>query len=514
MPNDLNPEAFKQRIVQKYPNGVAADGTPYSKMDATVLTQKMAQKYPNGTTNDGHKYTDFLTNTQQAPATPAAPEHSWLRKTADFLFPIAGDALDVARGQNTKTPGQILGDTALSAMWAIPGLGAAGALGKGALAAKGAAEVGSEVAAKGLIPKMLSSGVTRGAGLGYGAGVASDLSQGKDLQSSIMPDTSKVIGTATGGLLGGLLGRAGGGAQGIRNSAQEDIAKILAPTTKDNKAITAKIAPELAQRTPLALTRESLLGKYETLRDEAGGKIEAAYEALPTNAKFEVGNLFDSIQKKIDGFTVNGVVPSAATDKVSALQGVMKDLANLGVETSADGTQVFADVGNVRKLRQIMDFGKKNFSFTDFDAAKKAAQKELGNAIREQFSSQYPDIAKLNKEFSFWDKAAGVLGDAIERKAGQSGIIRKGVAAGLGMGAGIPAGHPVVGAAISNMLSTFLQSPAYHATGALTKSAIANLIEKGDVVGAQKVIQKAMNAVPYGAARATETGTNSVLTPQ
>lgn len=69
----LTPDAFKQRILSKYPNGVASDGTPYSQMDATDLTQRIVSKYPDAVTSDGYKYSQFLP--AQAPTTQA-PEQS------------------------------------------------------------------------------------------------------------------------------------------------------------------------------------------------------------------------------------------------------------------------------------------------------------------------------------------------------------------------------------------------------------------------------------------------------
>lgn len=58
----LTPEAFQARILQKYPDGVASDGTAYKDMSALELTQRIVNKFPDAVTNDGHKYSDFLGN--------------------------------------------------------------------------------------------------------------------------------------------------------------------------------------------------------------------------------------------------------------------------------------------------------------------------------------------------------------------------------------------------------------------------------------------------------------------
>jgi len=485
--NDLTPESFKQRIVAKYPKGVSNDGTPYASMDATELTKRISTRYPDGVTSDGHKYSDFLPKQQAtSPTSPSQPQDmqsgaaSALGSAANFLFPVAGDIKNLVQGKNTKSFGQIAGDTALSALPLIPGLG----------------EVGEGVRAAGLVGKIAANPIARNAVIGYGSGVASNLSQGDSLGQSLMPNVNTVGGAIVGGGTAGLLKGLAGGAAGLRKSATEDINAVLSPTTKDNKIATQKIAPELAKSGPTAMSREGLLSKYQAKAEDVSGQLEAKYESLPPDAKVEVGGLFDGIQKKIDALTLNGVVPSAAKTKVEAYQNVMKDLANAGLEVSPDGTQVFADVANVRKLRQIMDSGTRNFSFSDFDSANSAAKKELGNSIREAFSQQHPDIAKLNKDFHFWQSASDVLEAAIQRKTGQSGVIRKGIAAGLGAGIGLPTGHPGVMALTGKVLGDFINSPAYHTTSAKIKSKVADLLEKGDAQGAGKLLQSLMVRAP------------------
>lgn len=445
----------------------------------------------------------------ETPPAQTADTRSGLRKVADFVAPLAGDAYDFIQGKNTKTPAQILGDTALTAAWFVPVVGPA------AKAAEGA----------GMLSRLAGSTALKGAGIGYGTGVSSDLAQGKSVSESFTPDINKAVGTVAGGLTGGLLGRASGGAGVLEKGAQKNIYDVLAPTTKVNKQITQKIAPELAQKTPIAMTRQGLLTKYQALQDEAGQKLEGAYEALPQNAKFEVTGLFDTVQKKIDDLTINGAVPSAAQAKVNALQNMMKDLANLGMETNDNLinkglpgvhggiNQVFSDVANVRKLRQLLDQGKRNFSFTDLDSANQGAQKFLANSIRDEFGKQFPDIAKLNKEYSFWSKASKVLSDTIERKTGQSGIVRKMGEGALGALAGIPSGHPIIGSAIWTGLAELIHSPVWKTTGALTKSRLSTLMQKGDEAGLHTLITALLRGSPSVAAHGAQIGTNMVLTP-
>lgn len=430
------------------------------------------------------KYGEIPENT---PQTKKFDSTGMFKDIGNFLFPIVGDIKhDIEQGTfkgNGKSILQQVGDLGLSALPFIPGLGE---VGEGARVGEAALEGGADVAkSSGLIDKGLGlikgSPVAKGVLTGYGAGVASNLSQGQGLGQSFMPNANTIGGTIVGGGTAGLIKGLGLGEKTLQNSATEDITKILNPTTKENKLLTQKIAPELAQKGIISASREGLLAKYEANMGKAGDALEAGYDALPSNAKMEVTNLFDNLNKKIDDLHINGIVPSSAQDKVNALQNMMRDLSNIGVETSLDGQKVFADVDNVRSLRQILDDNiKKNFAFSNLDSAVKDSQKQLANGIRSEFASQYPDIAKLNKDFNFWSNATKVLQDTVDRKTGQTGLLRKGISAGVGAVSGLPSGHPIIGGTVMKLLSDFIESPAWHSTSALLKSKLATALINQD----------------------------------
>lgn len=60
-----NPNTFKERIIQKYPNDVASDGRRYADIPARELTQKFVDKYPDDMTSDGIPYKAFLGTSYQ-----------------------------------------------------------------------------------------------------------------------------------------------------------------------------------------------------------------------------------------------------------------------------------------------------------------------------------------------------------------------------------------------------------------------------------------------------------------
>ncbi len=329
--------------------------------------------------------------------------------------------------------------------------------------------------------------------MGAAQGVGSAMSQGQGLAPTL---TSGVIGGGLGLATFGLAKGAGallegaGGENALRQSAAKDIEGVLAPTTKANKFTTQKIAPELAKRGVTAPSRTALLEKATNEQEITGQALESAYEALPQDAKFEVSGLLQGLGNKMDELTINGHVPEAAGSNLRALESVQRDLINLGVKVGEDGQSLFSDVANVRKLRQILDSGKKTFVASDLDAAKKQAENTLANLIREQFGKQFPDIAKLNKDYSFWSKVSQVLGDTIQRKTGQSGIMKTVGREILGASVGAPSGHPIVGAALVKVLGDVVDSAGWKTASAALKTKLADALARANFVEANGILSK------------------------
>ena len=101
---------------------------------------------------------------------------------------------------------------------------------------------------------------------------------------------------------------------------------------------------------------------------------------------------------------VNGVVMDVG--KYRALDGLQKDLLNViggGVEEAKNPV---VSVGTARKVRQILDKAigqnSKVFGLTGNETDSLAVQKLAANSIRSALAKEYPDIASLNKEFTFW----------------------------------------------------------------------------------------------------------------
>lgn len=331
MPNSqLTPDAFKQRIVSKYPDGKANDGTPYAQMDATELTKRIVQKYPDGTTNDGHKYSDFLQPSTPTPDTSAQPKHGLLRNIADFAFPLAGDAYDALQGKNTKTPGQILGDTALSAMWFVPGLGeAGGALRAGVKGAQIASDVakGAEVAkTAGVLPSL-----AKGAATGYGVDVASNASQGKTGTDVLTPGLGAIGGGAlgvAGKYAGGLLDKLASRNSTTRLTEQTQRLKTLQKSLAENSTSETNPIKTLEEnglikglKTPngkidaSALTNVDHTGSMDNLIDEHSSQASDLVKSLPGSASLpDVKNMVLEAIQKNPTIADAGKVPQAEAE--------------------------------------------------------------------------------------------------------------------------------------------------------------------------------------------------------
>lgn len=420
----LNPEAFKQRIVSKYPNGVSSDGTKYADMDATTLTQKIASKYPNGTTNDGHKYSDFLppqTAGQKAvSATTGAlsPIGDFAKKAVNFLFPAVGDISDIVQGKNKKTGLQIAGDVGLSALPFIPGLGEAG---EGATALETA---------------------IKGAKVGYGAGVAQNLASGKGLVESATPNATNIVGGLAGGAVSGLLAKAPEvvrGMSGISPQVQTELERMSG--APENEALrqsyidaTKAHAVDPRAKAPLVMAADELdkaAEKVSSKVDEAGkvvGDAKAKSANAPLfakNAKTSLNGVGDEFWKTVnDKFGLNLFTKPNGDIIAKPVEGrlvqndpsVVKRIVSIAQQLS-DLNRGDATVGNASdimgNLNKLVDFSKQDIYGNTNDPIEGLIKNTAGN-LNEVVRERAPNIAKANDTFS------GLKGlqDEIKKMAG------------------------------------------------------------------------------------------------
>lgn len=234
------PNAYLQGNVGVNNKGVNYNTPAYAKKVADYYQQfknQPPQQASKGTSDGSLGGLIPVANAAGTDGTPQ-PSNSGLVGAAEgvgnFLFPAVKDIYHDITGQNDKTLLQQAGDVGLSALPFIPGLGEAGE------AARSAEAVGEGAAAatkgSGLLSKLSASPTAKGALTGYGAGVASNLSQGQGLGQSFMPNASTIGGTVLGGATGALLPKLSGligknaTEEGAVNAVQDNLKSELART--------------------------------------------------------------------------------------------------------------------------------------------------------------------------------------------------------------------------------------------------------------------------------------------
>ena len=112
-------------------------------------------------------------------------------------------------------------------------------------------------------------------------------------------------------------------------------------------------------------------------------------------------------------------------------------------------------------------------------------------------AKDFPDLDKLNKEFSLWRSVEEIANSTTLRKTGQQNTLSKTLPYLIGGGAGFSEGEgiegrltgAVVGAAVFGQLSKIVQSPAWRTVSATQKNKLAKAILEGNGETARTLIR-------------------------
>lgn len=262
--------------------------------------------------------------------------------------------------------------------------------------------------------------------------------------------------------------------------------EALAPTTKAMKRKTQKIVPELMER--------QVKGSIPKIQEKAakkvaefGTKIDEVVEAIPKTAKIETKPLIEKMYKSMDNYRVGGKVIEPRA--IKAMEDVVDVIKQFGDEV---------DVKNIREIRKVFDkqvakrggFEKFSDEITAFNLE---AKKKAANIIRDELTKEVPDLAKVNKEFSFWKNVLDVTSATAERTAAQSGRLRERIAQAttglMGMIFGGPAGA-VIGSAVGKKASQVINSSAFKTMSSIKKDKFAKYLLEGDMRKALNILTK------------------------
>lgn len=274
-------------------------------------------------------------------------------------------------------------------------------------------------------------------------------------------------------------------AKTLKNSAKASVMKVLSPTTKQNKVIAQKLAPEILQRPAgetYAVTLQGLADKAKMGREAAGEAFDSLGElqgSTPTKA------ILDFLQEEKAGFVAGGkVVDQGAVDSITAVQDIF---AQYGDEI---------DNNTLRTIGQILSKGvarKGGFQKASGELADNLEfQKIAANKIRDVLAEASPDLAKLNKEYTFWKNLSKLTSDATQRKAGQSSGLVSNIATVVGAGSAAPSGPAGMAgnALLFRAVAQATQSPGWRLASARVKNNLADAIALGRTKDVMSIIAR------------------------
>jgi hypothetical protein len=502
-----------KKVKAKYPG-------EYDDMDDVELGRRVRAKYP--------EYSDF---TDVAPEAPVAP------KGSDPTPGMFGQAVDVIRGAGSGLIHTGIGAYELARK--IPGVGAV--LPETSEFWKGAADAPESVggtigrfgeqAAEMMVPMSKVSTAAQAlpaagriaAESAAAGGIAGVQSGGDPTAMATAAGTQGVLGAAGEAL--SRTGAAKAAAEMLKDSAAGQYAQaLLRGGGKQGNKLKAedKLVPELIDRGVKAWTLKGLGKKAEANVQAYGQAIDDAWRALPEGESVPVDDVLSSFGKlaeskhMLDDATGQMLPMGPEAERgISNIQALHRTISKFAepvkiwdVENGVEKTMNVIPAVKMRKLRQYFDevtkeaggFEGKNLS----DKSVAAAHKMAADGIREELAKFYPDIAKINKEFSFWKDLSQVVDDTIVRKTGHGpglgATVMKGAAAAGGMASG-GVGGAVVGAQTMGTLQRAMNSTAWRTVSAVQKDRLANAIAKGNRGEAERLIRMISATVTSATAR-------------
>lgn len=326
----------------------------------------------------------------------------------------------------------------------------------------------------------------------------------------------------TGGLVQAIKGLFGGQKAStlLREAAEKQYAQVLGPTKETTKHVAQKAVPKLLDQKVVSTSRQALQKRAEAAASAAADKLDEAWEKLPADAQLKTKPIVDALEnakkayiekittqetkqvtsKIVDEFgkPFTREVTEDVTKNIESVPEAVRHLTQLQDIIKQYGDNVSPQ--SLRKVRQAWDSlvsraggyqGKSLSEVTKVDARREAA-----NAIRHELGKEFPEIAKINSEFSFWHGIDDVLTQTIKRTQAQArplgeqiiaGAGATGAVTGIGMGAG---GGAALGAAGIYMLNKLVRSPGWKTVSAVAKSELARVLADGDQAKALQFIAK------------------------
>jgi len=291
----------------------------------------------------------------------------------------------------------------------------------------------------------------------------------------------------------------------FRAQAAKQVMQALGPTKEKYKAIAERITPSVLKR-GLMGSRESLRAQANQLVQELGQEIDTAIQAYGARTA-STQSLVDALEASKEPFltrTASGqVVPldKRALGQIKKLQEVITG------EFDSEGRMIAEGIGDTATVEQLVAIRRAWDKIVSqagghqhradgaigvplADQSEAAIKREGATAIRELLDAEVPELAAINKEYSFWKSLNDVLTQTIRRTQPQSeGLGRKiaqatgGSIGGFASSAGgtmAIIGGAGLGVAAIRMLDKVITSPRWALTSAVLKDRLANALASGN----------------------------------
>lgn len=290
----------------------------------------------------------------------------------------------------------------------------------------------------------------------------------------------------------------------LKAGAEKAMGQFLRPTTHANKQKAAKVVPGLLEK-EVSGSRGTVLERAGTELDALGPKYDAI-EATQGKAAVDTGAAADALEPlkakfmtKTAGTGTRPATPWAETrvKQIEELQEVIRTTA--------------PTLESVKRLRTILGEETEK-AFGKLPKEKQAAEKikvAAYDALRKELHKASPDLAALDKEFSFWSNVKDVLKATERTTTGQEGGLLKGMASkattGIGLFGVVAQSPEALGAAaVGGALNHIVTSPTWKSWSAVKKDQLARALASGRYDEALSILGRGLG----GATTQTSAPTN------